>query len=40
MKSINSLLIIASCTALIPAQALGADLEEKIDGGNFKEIGA
>lgn len=31
MKSINFLLIIASCTALIPAQALGADLEEKID---------
>jgi len=31
MKSINSLLIIASSTVLLPAQALAADLNEKID---------
>jgi amidohydrolase len=31
MNSINSLLIIAICTVLLPAQALAADLNEKID---------
>jgi amidohydrolase len=31
MKSINSLLFIASCTVLLPAQALAADLREKIE---------
>ena len=31
MKSFNALLIIASCTVLLPAQALAADLKEKID---------
>ena len=31
MKSFNALLIIASCTVLLSAQALAADLKEKID---------